>query len=209
MGSHRRRETPHPAALAVAGYAVACLVAALIGALREVPLWHTGAPGSADSAAAAWSLGGGISLAWTVIVATRWLSNHSDGVRALHRALRPWTEGLSDSAMFVIALASGIGEELLFRGALQPLLGWLPTAALFGLLHQVRGPARWVWAAWAFAMGLAFGLLYETTGHLAGCVVAHAAINFVNLRRLRDVDLDAPIPALGGLLARPRSPPRR
>lgn len=40
---------------------------------------------------------------------------------------------------FVIALATGIGEELLFRGALQPALGLGFTSILFALIHIQYG----------------------------------------------------------------------
>ena len=40
---------------------------------------------------------------------------------------------------FLLALAPGIGEELLFRGALQPVLGLGFTAVLFGLVHVQYG----------------------------------------------------------------------
>lgn len=39
----------------------------------------------------------------------------------------------------VLALAAGIGEELLFRGALQPVLGLGFTAVLFALVHVQYG----------------------------------------------------------------------
>ncbi len=36
---------------------------------------------------------------------------------------------------FILALAAAIGEELLFRGALQPVFGLWPTALLFAVAH--------------------------------------------------------------------------
>lgn len=40
---------------------------------------------------------------------------------------------------FILALAAGIGEELLFRGALQPVFGLGFTAVLFALVHIQYG----------------------------------------------------------------------
>ena len=55
----------------------------------------------------------------------------------------------------------------------------------------------------AAIMGLSFGALYKLTGSLLGPVVAHVAINWVNLRFLRDSDFEPPRQrALGGLLGR-------
>ena len=57
------------------------------------------------------------------------------GARALAEAIGPLRPGQA----WVLALASGIGEEALFRGALQPVVGlWLATL-LFALAHFVPG----------------------------------------------------------------------
>jgi membrane protease YdiL (CAAX protease family) len=54
-------------------------------------------------------------------------------------------------------------------------------------------------------MGLLFGALFLATGSLLGPIVAHVAINVVNLRFLRDTDLEPQRQRrLGGLLT-PRS----
>jgi membrane protease YdiL (CAAX protease family) len=58
---------------------------------------------------------------------------------------------------------------------------------------------------WATVMGLAFGLVFRVTGSLVGPMIAHVAINAVNLRLLRDAAPEPRRPRrLGGLLARPR-----
>jgi hypothetical protein len=101
-----------------------------------------------------------------------------------------------------MAIASGLGEELFFRGWLTPYVGVLASAVAFGAVHQVRGRARWAWAAWAAVMGLAFGSIYRLTGNLAGPIVAHVTVNALNLRYLRDHDPEAKPKLLGGLLSR-------
>lgn len=112
--------------------------------------------------------------------------------RGLHADFRAMLGDASAREIAILAVASAIGEELLFRGALQPWLGVVPQAILFGLLHV--GPRRrhLVWTAWAFAMGLAFGALVALTGDLGGAVVAHFAINFLNLHYI----VRSPEPAL-------------
>ena len=55
----------------------------------------------------------------------------------------------------LLALASGIAEELIFRGALQPLLGLWLTALIFGAAHV---PMRRELIAWPF-LAAAAGLL--------------------------------------------------
>ncbi|HHH12074.1 MAG TPA: CPBP family intramembrane metalloprotease, partial [Sorangium sp.] len=109
--------------------------------------------------------------------------------------LRPVAQGLTLWQGGLIAGCSSLGEELLFRGLLQPWLGVLPTAVLFGLVHQSPGPSRWVWACWATVVGLCFGLIFVITGSLLGALLAHAVINAINLMYLRDFDPLKPRPS--------------
>ncbi|KAG2500923.1 hypothetical protein HYH03_000750 [Edaphochlamys debaryana] len=83
--------------------------------------------------------------------------------------------------VLVVALASGIPEELLFRGALVPASfpdwrGVLLAAALFGVLHNTggRNPA---FAAWAGAVGAVYGAAYVATGNIWVPAAAHVAAN--------------------------------
>jgi len=82
----------------------------------------------------------------------------------------------------ILALASSIGEELLFRGALMPWLGIWLQAAIFALLHVGPGRRFLPWTVSAFVLGLLFGALAQWTGNLGGPIAAHFAINFLNLR---------------------------
>lgn len=138
------------------------------------------------------SLAAGVALAALTLVATRVMVARSRFGRELHLAFREILGGLDGMAVLALALASGIGEEVFFRGALQPSLGLLPTSLLFGLLHI--GPDRrfLMWTPWALVMGLLLGVIYEATGSLLGCVVAHVAINYENLQFIRSHDPRAP-----------------
>jgi membrane protease YdiL (CAAX protease family) len=178
--------------------AVGALVAEAFG---RSPLTTKPWVGEAGPFAAIASLALGGLVAVATVRTTRVLGR-AGWARALHADLRPIVHGLGDGEILVMALASGVGEELFFRGCLTPLLGVLLSSVAFGVLHQVRGRARWAWAGWATVMGVAFATLYELTGHLAGPIASHVAINLVNLRYLRDHDPDAKPRALGGLLAR-------
>jgi membrane protease YdiL (CAAX protease family) len=85
----------------------------------------------------------------------------------------------------LLSLVAGIGEELLCRGVLQPVLGrWLGPAfglaaasLLFGLLH----PVSWLYIVLAGLLGAYLGFLYLATGNLLGPIVAHALYDFVVL----------------------------
>lgn len=146
---------------------------------------------------------GGAALALGTVSATRQLVRRWSSARALHALLRPAIQNAGDGTILALGLASALGEELFFRGLLTPMFGLVLSSLAFGLLHQVRGAARWVWAGWATLMGLLFGALFIATGSLVGPIVAHAAINIANLRFLRDTDVEATKPRrLGGLLGR-------
>jgi membrane protease YdiL (CAAX protease family) len=104
----------------------------------------------------------------------RFLAWAADQQRILFASGEPY----SPLHILVISIGAGIGEEALFRGGLQTWLGdHLPTAAAillvsfaFAALHLGR-PALLVFI---FAYSLAFGLVYATTGSLAGVMIAHA-----------------------------------
>lgn len=147
------------------------------------------------------SLAAGALLATITVRATRAFVRRWSWARALHSDLRPTVRDAGDITLIVLGLASAVAEELFFRGLLTPVIGVLLSSAAFGALHQLRGRAGLVWAAWATVMGLLFGVLFVATGSLLGPVLAHAAINVANLRFLRDTEVDPPKPRrLGGLL---------
>jgi uncharacterized protein len=148
------------------------------------------------------SLGLGVLVGATTIAATPAMVRRWSWARALHLALRPAVHRAGDGALLAVALASAVGEELLFRGLFVPLVGVVVSSVAFGVLHQIRGRARWGWIGWATLMGLLFGEVFAMTGSLLGPLLAHAAINHTNLRFLRDNDPTPPRRALGGLLRR-------
>ena len=107
---------------------------------------------------------------------------------------------MSTPLILLLALSSSLGEELFFRAFLVPWIGVIAQAAVFGALHQVRGPSRVWWMLWAGAAGLVLGAMFQAFGSLTGPILAHAAINAANLAYLRDHDPSARPADLGGLL---------
>ncbi len=74
----------------------------------------------------------------------------------------------------VLGICAGVGEEILFRGAIQPKYGIIVTAIVFAVLHQQYG-ASFVTAG-VFAVGILFGLerkYFSTTA----CIITHAVYN--------------------------------
>lgn len=142
----------------------------------------------------------GAAFGLLIAVLTRPMVARFEWAKQLHNTLRPVARGMSTGKILILAMLSAVGEELLFRGLLEPWIGLLPQALLFGLAHQVSGRSRWVWAVWACLMGLALGALFELTGSLWGPLACHALINAMNLLYLKSHDPEPKRPALGGLL---------
>jgi membrane protease YdiL (CAAX protease family) len=177
--------------------------AAIAYALGHDPLHAPSAwIGLTGASAALVSAGLGLLLAAATLAATRALLRRTAWARALHAALRPAVRHSGGAALLMLALASGAAEELLFRGLLAQLLGVIASSIAFGAVHQVKGAARWAWMGWATIMGLLFAVLFRATGSLVGPILAHAAINGVNLRLIRDHDPEPRHRPLGGLLKR-------
>ena len=93
-----------------------------------------------------------------------------------------WT--VTDAA--AVAVFSGLAEEALVRGLLQPVIGLLPAAAVFAVLHIVPDRRLWLWPVVALILGLVLGGVYELGGYPAAAA-AHIAINALSLTRLRRV----------------------
>lgn len=89
-----------------------------------------------------------------------------------------------------ISLFAGIGEEILFRGAVQPLLGLWLTSAIFCLLHIQPGQYRamsagTIWyAGFVFCVSLLIGEIYSRLG-LVTAMAFHATGDLVGLLVLR------------------------
>ena len=99
--------------------------------------------------------------------------------------IRRFKIGLPD--MLFLSLCAGIGEEWLFRGALQHWLGIWLTALVFVALHGYLDPRDWRISLYGLLMVVivgGLGYLYNHSG-LYAAMTAHALIDvaiFVSLR---------------------------
>lgn len=87
----------------------------------------------------------------------------------------------------ILGLCAGIGEEVLFRGAIQPKYGIIVTAIVFAVLHQQYG-ASFVTAG-VFAVGILFGLERKYLSTTA-CIITHASYNTLAILAAQAVDED-------------------
>ena len=110
------------------------------------------------------------------------------GVRSVRRlyveGLKPVFGDLSALEITVISLAAGVGEELLFRGVLQPELGLVPASVIFGLLHM-GGSGTLAFGCWVMVIGGALGGLAVWTGGLLAPIVAHAVYDAAAMSYIR------------------------
>jgi membrane protease YdiL (CAAX protease family) len=154
---------------------------------------HDGSPlGGAHAIALPLALSLGALSGVAVVGLTRVLVARASWAASLEAALREGLGGTPARELRGLGLAAAVGEELLFRGAMLPVLGeWinfpvaaLLTAAIFGLLHIPANRALRPWTASAFVVGLLFALLYRLTGEVLAPLTAHAVINLENLELL-------------------------
>lgn len=87
---------------------------------------------------------------------------------------------LGNSILGVITLgvAAAVGEEPLFRGALQPRFGLLPTAVLFTLLHGQYGVS--LATGFTFAGGIVLGLVRQRA-NTSTAMIVHAVYNMASV----------------------------
>jgi membrane protease YdiL (CAAX protease family) len=78
----------------------------------------------------------------------------------------------------LIGLGAGLGEETLFRGAVQPVLGILPTSILFASMHVQYGPSLLLGYILLLSIGL--GLLRQYINTTAS-FAAHASYNALSV----------------------------
>jgi membrane protease YdiL (CAAX protease family) len=131
----------------------------------------------------------GLLIGLGFVFASRFATHRFEWGRALHRDLRALLGPLHGTEIFVLAMASAIGEEVFFRGALLPAVGLWGSSAIFALLH-IGPKARFLpWTLSSFVAGAVFGQLFLWAGDLSGPVVAHFTINALNLRYLSRTDL--------------------
>lgn len=109
----------------------------------------------------------------------------SESFRQLKKMFRELVGPASWWVAIWLAVVSSIGEETLFRGALQPSLGILPTSILFGLAHLGPDGKPGVWSAWACLAGIVLGWTFAETGCLWPAIVAHFLVNAISLLSLQ------------------------
>jgi membrane protease YdiL (CAAX protease family) len=92
--------------------------------------------------------------------------------------IAPLFRGISVSGAFMLAVISGISEEVFFRGVLQEQFGLIVASLIFGVAHVWRKNAIW-YGLYAVLIGGLLGGVYASTRNLWAPVVAHMLNNFI------------------------------
>jgi membrane protease YdiL (CAAX protease family) len=155
--------------------------------------WLLGAPPLADfrwdARDAALGAVATLPLVGLLVLSRRWRFGPLERIkRFFDREIRPYLDGRPWPDLALVCLAAGVGEEMLFRGALQgafsrwlgPGAGLAATSLLFGLLHPIT-PAYAVLAA---LIGAYLGGVWMANGNLLSVMVAHALYDFLALQIL-------------------------
>jgi uncharacterized protein len=111
-------------------------------------------------------------LALEYLLSQLGIKTNADVERLTEQIIGPLATSIP--GILTLGLAAALGEETVFRGALQPRFGLIFTALLFALLHSTYGIS--VATLIVFGVGSVLGLLrmrYNTTTSM----VAHAVYN--------------------------------
>lgn len=182
---HRPRSVPHFHPRVLVGYGsvfgAAMMVTAWVWAfvLRDDTLgaWFPVAQAPADLL-----LGTGAGAVFTLLALQ--LESY---VPSFKRIERMFLEMLDMRALrwhhaVMLGLLAGFPEEMLFRGAMQPVFGLVLTALIFGALHSVTI----TYFVYATVAGAFLGLFAEWRGSLWAASAAHTTIDvlmFLSLMR--------------------------
>lgn len=112
-----------------------------------------------------------VSTIWTALVSPEVLEQQTAASQQLFEAFNS-----SLILGFLLALLTGISEEMLFRGALQPVFGWIPTSIFFTIIHiqYTLTPATLI----IFIVSLGFGWLRKQVS-TTSAMIAHITYNFI------------------------------
>ncbi len=110
-----------------------------------------------------------MSIIWQLLVSPETYQAQNEASEALANSIDTFWLGLG------VAVFAAVGEEIAFRGALQPVFGFWATAFLFAFTHiqYVFTPASLI----IFAVAISFGLLRKHY-NLYSAMIAHFVYDF-------------------------------
>ncbi|MDO3722875.1 CPBP family intramembrane metalloprotease [Marinobacter sp. chi1] len=178
-GNTRRGISPGAALLFQGGIGVAGLLAIL---LLDIPIQNDGLSWQASTL-----LGclGALGTYLVLILLTRIPGLFPDDLEQQMRNLRDFALGLGVPVLIGLSVLAGVGEELLFRGAIQGglvgLIGFYPAIVLASLLFGLAHYISFTYFLVATGLGLLLGAVYVVSGSLSLVMVWHAVYDVIAL----------------------------
>lgn len=180
---NRPQISPRAALLFQGGIGVVGLALIL---LLGIPIENEG---MSASVAVSWGLAGSVATYGVIMLLTRIPGLPHDSWQAQLEKLHRFACDYSWPVLIALSVLAGVGEELLFRGALQGWLVWhlndgvaiAAAAVLFGLVHFLS----FSYFVIATGLGLALGIGYWLTDSLLLVMVWHGVYDIIALYSLR------------------------
>lgn len=123
------------------------------------------------------------------------LGKHHSWLAELRRfsqeILMPLVKILTPLDILLLSVVSGFCEEVFFRAVLQTQIGLLPAALFFGFFHDPSLKQR-SYVLMAALAGLGLGYLYQATGSIWSCIIAHSLHNFIAMTVLHFRPAESP-----------------
>lgn len=88
--------------------------------------------------------------------------------------------------IFFVSFCAGFGEETLFRGVLQPLLGIWVTALIFVAIHGYLNPNNWKISIYGAYLTIAIGIIGYLSDYfgLTTAIISHMVIDVILFYKL-------------------------
>lgn len=175
--------SPRAALLFQGGIGVVGLAAILV---LGIPVHNAG---MSAGFALFWGLVGSLATYGVIMLLTRIPGLPNGSWQAQLEKLHRFACDYSWPVLIALSVLAGVGEELLFRGALQGGLAWHlndgvaigAAAVLFGLVHYLS----FTYFVIATGLGLALGIVYWLTDSLLLVMVWHGVYDMIALYSLR------------------------
>lgn len=145
-------------------------------------------------------LGAGLLAGLAMAGTAAFLSVTVPAVRELETEFAQISADQRGHEILILAVLSGVAEELFFRGAMQPILmlkaasvlgeahripvGVGLTSVVFALFHIPWSQKMVTWPLMALAAGIVMGMLMVVTGSLVAPMAAHMVVNAIGLWRI-------------------------
>ena len=101
---------------------------------------------------------------------------------------------LQTTHILFYSFCAGVGEEILFRGTIQPILGIWLTSVIFIALHGYINPMNWrisIYGVFMIFLSAGLGYLYEHVGMISA-MMAHFTVDVVLFSYLQKKNASLP-----------------